>query len=55
MEKCNRNCLFCVNSLSADAPDGSQVLVCFNVPGHEGSERWVDEEDAKTCTNWKEN
>lgn len=52
IEKYKRNCLFCTNSLSADAPDGLQVLCCFNVPGHEGSERWVDEE---TCENWKEN
>jgi hypothetical protein len=50
-----KNCLFCVNSLSADTPDGSQVLCCFNVPGYEGSERWVDEEYAETCENWKEN
>lgn len=51
---CNKNCLFCVNSLSGDAPDGSQALVCFEVPGHEGSERWVNEEDAEDCKNYKE-
>lgn len=51
---CNKNCLFCVNSLSGDAPDGSQGLVCFCVPGHEGSERWVNEDDATSCENFKE-
>ena len=55
MEKCNRNCLFCSNSLSGDAPDGSQVLVCFEVPGFEGREMYVDEEQAQGCENWKEN
>lgn len=47
MEKC---CLFCSNSLSGDAPDGSQVLVCFERAGYEGREMWVDEED--TCENF---
>ena len=51
---CKKNCLFCVNSLSGDAPDGTQALVCFNVPGHDGQERWVDKEEAETCTNYKE-
>lgn len=46
-----RNCLFCVNSLSADAMDGSQVLVCFECKGHVGQEMQVDEEDC--CENYK--
>lgn len=44
-------CLFCVNSLSADAMDGSQVLVCFDRAGHEGREMQVDEDE--TCVNFK--
>ena len=47
----NRICLFCVNSLSGDAPDGSQILVCFDCEGHEGREMIVGEED--TCANIK--
>lgn len=47
----NRLCLFCVNSLSGDAPDGSQILVCFDCEGHEGREMIVGEED--TCANFK--
>lgn len=49
-----KNCLFCVNSLSADAPDGPEVLCCFCVPEHKGLECWVDEEDAETCENYNE-
>lgn len=52
---CKKNCLFCVNSLSGDAPDGSQVLVCFDVPGFEGREIYVMEEQAQECENYKEN
>lgn len=52
---CNRNCLFCVNSLSADAIYGSPVLVCLNSPGYEGIEMYVHETDAETCENYKEN
>lgn len=44
-------CLFCVNSMSADAPDGTEVLVCFNCKGHEGKEMYVD----AACDNYKEN
>jgi len=50
-----KNCLFCVNSLSADAPDGSQVLCCFNVAGKEGAECYIYEDEAETCENYKEN
>ena len=51
MRMSNRCCLFCVNSLSADAMDGSQVLVCFECAGHENQEMQVDEEDY--CENFK--
>lgn len=44
-------CLFCVNSFSADAMDGSQVLVCFDCAGYEGREMQVDEDE--TCVNFK--
>lgn len=47
-EKC---CLFCVNSLSADAMDGSQVLVCFECAGFEGQDMQVDEDEC--CDNFK--
>ena len=52
---CNKNCLFCVNSLSGDAPDGSQVLVCFMVEGREGAECYIYEDEAERCKNYKEN
>ena len=45
-----KECLFCVNSLSADAPDGTQVLVCFECTGYEGKEVYVNE----VCENYKE-
>lgn len=45
-------CLFCVHSLSGDAVDGSQVLVCFNCKGYEGKEMQVDEDEC--CENYKE-
>ena len=44
-------CLYCVNSLSADSDDGSQVLVCFDREGHEGENVVVDEEGC--CGNYK--
>ena len=46
-----KECLFCVNSLSADAMDGTQVLVCFDCKGYEGKEMQVNE----VCENYKEN
>jgi len=50
----NANCLFCVNSFSADSPaDGSEILVCYDCPGHIGKEMIVDEDDAQTCGNYK--
>ena len=48
----NRICLFCVNSLSGDAPDGSQILVCFECEGSEGREMIVGEEES--CSNFKD-
>lgn len=44
-------CLFCVNSMSADAIDGSEVLVCFDCEGDEGKEMIVD--DDWFCSNYK--
>lgn len=46
-------CLFCVNSWSADAPDGSEVLVCFECAGHEGKETYVGE--GESCGNFEGN
>jgi len=46
-------CLFCVNSMSADAPDGTQVLVCFDCEGFEGKEMIVGEDEC--CNNYKGN
>ena len=43
-------CLFCSCSMSGDAPDGSQVLVCFDCAGHEGKEMIVEEDE--TCENF---
>lgn len=44
-------CLFCVNSMSADAMDGSEVLVCFDCEGYEGKEMMVDDDGC--CANYK--
>jgi hypothetical protein len=44
-------CLFCVNSLSADAADGSMVLVCFECDGNRGKEVIVGEDEY--CKNYK--
>lgn len=44
-------CLFCVNSLSGDAPDGTEVLVCFECAGHKGKMMIVWEDE--TCENFK--
>lgn len=44
-------CLFCVNSMTADAMDGSEVLVCFDCEGCEGREMIVD--DDWCCANFK--
>jgi hypothetical protein len=46
----NKCCLFCSNSLSGDAPDGSQVLVCFECEGFEGKEVIVGEDEC--CENY---
>lgn len=43
-------CLYCGNSMSADAVDGSQVLVCFSQKGHEHTEMQVD--DLFSCENF---
>lgn len=43
-------CLFCGSSMSADAMDGSQVLVCFDCEGYEGKEMQVDEDFC--CKNY---
>ena len=50
---CNLNkcCLSCRRSLSGDAPDGTQVLVCFDCKDHEGKEMIVGEEEC--CENFK--
>lgn len=46
----NSMCLFCNSSMSSDAPDGSQVLVCFDCAGHEGKEMIVG--DDEWCPNY---
>lgn len=46
----NKICLFCSCSMSSDAPDGSQVLVCFECAGHEGEEMIVGEDEC--CANY---
>ena len=46
----NSMCLYCNSSMSGDAPDGSQVLVCFDCAGHEGKEMIVG--DDEYCTNY---
>ena len=48
MFKC---CLYCQNSMSSDAMDGSEVLVCFDCEGYEGREMMVDEDGC--CKNYK--
>lgn len=50
MEDKYKCCLFCSNSLSGDAPDGSQVLVCFECEGCEGKEMIVYEDEC--CNNY---
>lgn len=52
MEQNINNCLFCVNFLSADAPDDSPQLVCFEKAGAESELNVVDEADC--CKNYKE-
>lgn len=37
--------------MSGDAPDGSQVLVCFDCEGYEGREVYVDEDEC--CENFE--
>lgn len=46
----DHECLFCRHSLSGDAPDGTQVLVCFCRAGYEGKEMYVDD----ACENYSE-
>lgn len=46
----DRECLFCKHSMSGDAPDGSQMLVCFCCAGYEGKEVQADE----VCENYTE-
>lgn len=48
-----KTCLFCVNSLSGDAPDGTEVLVCFDCAGHKNTMMIVDEDES--CENFKGN
>ena len=43
-------CLFCNHSMSSDAPDGSQVLVCFECDGFEGKEIIVGDDEC--CKNY---
>lgn len=43
-------CLYCGNSLSATAADGTDVLVCFDCAGNEGKEIIVD--DDSSCPNY---
>lgn len=43
-------CLFCGNSMSAIAADGTDVLVCFECEGHEGKEMIVDDDEC--CSNF---
>ena len=46
----NKYCLFCCHSMSSDAPDGSEVLVCFEREGFEGKEIIVGEDEC--CDNY---
>lgn len=48
----NKYCLFCSHSMSADAIDGSEVLVCFNCKGYEGKEMIVA--DDEYCDNYNQ-
>lgn len=47
-----RYCLFCNHSMSGDAQDGSQVLVCFEREGFEGKEVIVGEDEC--CRNYSD-
>ena len=49
-KKTKQMCLHCGHSLSSDAPDGSQVLVCFNCAGYEGKEMIVGDDEC--CPNY---
>ena len=46
----NKYCLFCCHSMSADAVDGTEVLVCFECNGFEGKEVIVGEDEC--CDNY---
>lgn len=48
-EEC-RICLYCNRSMSSNALDGTEVLVCFDVPGHHNQEMIVGEDE--TCENF---
>ena len=50
-QKENNCCLSCRRSLSGDALDGTQVLVCFDCKGHEGNGMIVGEEEC--CESYK--
>ena len=43
-------CLFCKHSMSADDPDGSQVLVCLECDGFEDKEIIVGDDEC--CKNY---
>lgn len=43
-------CLFCNHSMSGDAPDGTEVLVCFECEDYEGKEMIVGEDEC--CANF---
>lgn len=45
-------CICCNHSMSGDAPDGSQVLVCFDRAGYEGKEMIVGCDEC--CPNYTE-
>lgn len=44
-------CMFCDNSMTAIAPDCSEVLVCFDRDGYKGREMIVG--DCESCANYK--
>lgn len=46
----NKYCLFCCHSMSSDASDGSEVIVCFEREGFEGKEIIVGEDEC--CKNY---
>ena len=48
----NKYCLYCSHSMSADAMDGSEVLVCFNCKGYEGKEMMVADDEC--CENYNQ-